>query len=363
MSLKISKSDKKFMDLAISLAEDRVGLTGSNPSVGCVIVNKSQIISVGQTGIGGTPHAETVAIKSAKKEDLRGSSMYVTLEPCNHYGRTPPCTKQIIKNKIGKVFFGVNDVDIRTSGKTTKILNNFNIKVKNNVQIKKILNLYKSYFFLKKHDYPFVTGKIACTKDYYIKTNRKYISNPHSLNFSHLLRYKNQGILVSSKTVNSDNPQLNCRLNGLLKYSPTRFVLDKNLDISLKSKLVKNSKKIKTFIFYNKSNSKLKKLKKMGIRPIHTNLIQNSNLDLIHVLKKIKKLNVYYLLVEGGIELTNYFILKKLFNEFFLLKSGKNINNKKRFSKYKFKNRILNIFSNKETINTYLGKDKIIKYF
>ena len=363
MSLKISKSDKKFMDLAISLAEDRVGLTGSNPSVGCVIVNKSQIISVGQTGIGGTPHAETVAIKSAKKEDLRGSSMYVTLEPCNHYGRTPPCTKQIIKNKIGKVFFGVNDVDIRTSGKTTKILNNFNIKVKNNVQIKKILNLYKSYFFLKKHDYPFVTGKIACTKDYYIKSNRKYISNPHSLNFSHLLRYKNQGILVSSKTVNSDNPQLNCRLNGLHKYSPTRIVLDKNLDISLKSKLVKNSKKIKTYIFYNKSNSKLKKLKKMGIKLIYINLIQNNNLDLIHVLKKIKKLNVYYLLVEGGIKLTNYFIQKKLFNEFFLLKSENNINNKKKFIKYKFENRILNIFSNKETINTYLGKDKIIKYF
>ena len=363
MSLKISKSDKKFMELAISLAEDRVGLTGSNPSVGCVIVNKSQIISVGQTGIGGTPHAETVAIKSAKKEDLRGSSMYVTLEPCNHYGRTPPCTKQIIKNKIGKVFFGVNDVDIRTSGKTTKILNNFNIKVKNNVQIKKILNLYKSYFFLKKHDYPFVTGKIACTKDYYIKTNRKYISNPHSLNFSHLLRYKNQGILVSSKTVNSDNPQLNSRLNGLLKYSPTRFILDKNLDISLKSKLVKNSKKVKTYIFYNKSNSKLKKLKKMGIKFVYTNLTQNNNLDLIHVLKKIKKLNVYYLLVEGGIELTNYFIQKKLFNEFFLLKSENNINNKKKFIKYKFENRILNIFSNKETINTYLGEDKIIKYF
>ena len=183
------------------------------------------------------------------------------------------------------------------------------------------------------------------------------------MNFSHLLRYKNQGILVSSKTVNSDNPQLNCRLNGLLKYSPTRFVLDKNLDISLKSKLVKNSKKIKTYIFYNKSNSKLKKLKKMGIKLIYTNLTQNNNLDLIHVLKKIKKLNVYYLLVEGGIELTNYFIQKKLFNEFFLLKSENNINNKKKFIKYKFENRILNIFSNKETINTYLGEDKIIKYF
>ena len=92
MSLKISKSDKKFMDLAISLAEDRVGLTGSNPSVGCVIVNKRQIISVGQTGIGGTPHAETVAIKSAKKEDLRGSSMYVTLEPVSYTHLTLPTT-------------------------------------------------------------------------------------------------------------------------------------------------------------------------------------------------------------------------------------------------------------------------------
>ena len=351
------------MDLAISLADDRVGLTGTNPSVGCVIVNKNQIISVGQTGIGGTPHAETVAMKNAKKEQLKGSSMYVTLEPCNHYGRTPPCTKQIIKNKIGKVFFGVNDIDIRTSGKTTKILNNFNIKVKNNIKIKKILNLYKSYFFLKKQDYPFITGKIACTNDYYIKTIKKYISNPHSLNFSHLLRYKNQGILVSSKTINSDNPQLNCRLNGLQKYSPTRFVLDKNLVINLKSKLVKTSKKIKTYIFYNKSNYKLKKLKKMGVKLIHIKLNQNNNLDLIYVLKKIKKLNVYYLLVEGGIELTNYFIIKKLFNEFFLLKSENNINNKKRFTKYKFKNRILKIFLNKEKINTYLGKDKIIKYF
>ena len=101
----------------------------------------------------------------------------------------------------------------------------------------------------------------------------------------------------------------------------------------------------------------------MGIKLIQIQLNQNDNLDLIYVLKKIKKLNVYYLLVEGGIKLTNYFILNNLFNEFFLLKSDNNINNKKRFTKYKFKSRILKIFSNKETINTYLGKDKIIKYF
>ena len=114
MSSKKDKSnnlDKYFMSIAMNLAKERIGLTGLNPSVGCVIVKNNKILSFGQTGFKGRPHAETVAIKSAKKEDLRGSSMYVTLEPCNHYGRTPPCTKQIIKNKIGKVYFGVNDVD------------------------------------------------------------------------------------------------------------------------------------------------------------------------------------------------------------------------------------------------------------
>ena len=143
MSSKINKSDKKYMNLAISLAEDRTGLTGTNPSVGCVIVNNNQIVSVGQTGIGGVPHAETVAIKNANKTKLKNSSMYVTLEPCNHYGKTPPCTKQIIDSKIKKVFYGIEDIDFRTAGKSKKILNKNNIVVKNNITLKKIKKLYR----------------------------------------------------------------------------------------------------------------------------------------------------------------------------------------------------------------------------
>ena len=110
--------------------------------------------------------------------------------------------------------------------------------VKKNVLINEIKKLYESYFFLKKKEYPYITGKIACTKNGYIKTNSKYISNNYSNSFSHLLRYKNHAILVSSKTVNDDNPGLNCRLNGLQKFSPFRIILDKNLII----KKYKNNK-------------------------------------------------------------------------------------------------------------------------
>ena len=363
MSLKINKSDKKYMNLAISLAEERVGLTGTNPSVGCVIVKNNEIVSVGQTGIGGVPHAETVAIRNTTKKKLKNSTMYVTLEPCNHYGKTPPCTKQIIKSKIKKVYYGIEDIDNRTSGKSKKIFNSHKIIVKKNLQSIKIKKLYKSYFFLKNEKYPYTTGKIACTNDYFIKSSSKYISNFYSLKFSHLLRYKNQGIMVSSKTINSDNPFLNCRINGLESFSPTRFILDKNLKIKINSNVIKTSNKIKTYIFYNSSSPKINKLKRMGVKFIQINLNDDKNLDILEILKKIKKLNIFYLLVEGGLRLTNFFISKKLFNEFYLLRSNINIKNKNKFKKYRFKNNILKLFSKNETINKFIDKDKIIKYF
>ena len=114
---KFSKKDKKYMSLALTLASARHGLTGENPSVGCVIVNNDEIISIGQTGYNGRPHAEYSAIKNSN-EILDGSTMYVTLEPCNHYGKTPPCTKEIIKNKIKKIIYSVEDVDKKVKGKS-----------------------------------------------------------------------------------------------------------------------------------------------------------------------------------------------------------------------------------------------------
>ena len=107
---KFTKKDNKYMSLALNLARARHGLTGKNPSVGCVIVKNDEIISIGQTGIGGRPHAEFNAIKNSY-ENLKNTKMYVTLEPCNHYGKTPPCTNIITKNKIAEVIYSIDDFD------------------------------------------------------------------------------------------------------------------------------------------------------------------------------------------------------------------------------------------------------------
>ena len=126
---KFTLKDKNYMKLALNLASARKGLTGENPSVGCLIVKNDKIISIGQTGFGGRPHAEHNAIKNSL-EKLKGSKMYVTLEPCNHYGKTPPCTKNIIKSGISELIYSMEDIDKRVKGKSFKILSNKKIKVR-----------------------------------------------------------------------------------------------------------------------------------------------------------------------------------------------------------------------------------------
>jgi diaminohydroxyphosphoribosylaminopyrimidine deaminase/5-amino-6-(5-phosphoribosylamino)uracil reductase len=110
----LSSKDHLYMDLAINLARDRIGLTGLNPPVGCLIVKNNEIISTGQTGLNGRPHAEYNAINN-KKRNIYGSTLYATMEPCTHHGLTPPCTSQILKSKIKKVIYAIDDIDYRTS--------------------------------------------------------------------------------------------------------------------------------------------------------------------------------------------------------------------------------------------------------
>ena len=133
--------DKFYMEIALDLARSRHGLTGSNPSVGCVIVKNDKIISIGQTSFKGRPHAESNAIKNSF-EDLKGSKMYVTLEPCCHHGLTPPCTDSIIKSKISEVIYSVTDIDKRVRNKSFKILNSKKIIVKKGLLKNKIENFY-----------------------------------------------------------------------------------------------------------------------------------------------------------------------------------------------------------------------------
>ena len=351
------------MRLALNLASQRIGFTGTNPSVGCVIVKNNEIISIGQTSDNGRPHAEINAIKNTRK-NLKNSSIYISLEPCSHYGKTPPCTKAIIKSKIKKVFYAIDDIDHRSSKKAYSILKQKKISVEKNLLKKEAKHIYKSYFFNKKKKYPYVTGKIACSKDYLTSTKDNFITNKHSRKLSHLLRYKNNGILISSKTLNSDNSKLTCRLSGLEKYSPIRFILDKNLIIKKNRFLIKSSKNIKTHIFFNSpKQSKIKFLKKHGIKMHKSKLNDDCQLDLKFILKKIKKLGVNYLLVEGGKILTSVFIKENLLNEFYLFKSSKKLANKGKNNISRIFSKLNQKFNNKKKINTYLDKDEVINYY
>ena len=356
-------TDNYYMGLALALAKENVGLTKENPSVGCVLVKNNQIISTGVTSMNGRPHAEFNAIKNCVLNP-KGSTAYVTMEPCTHKGKTNPCSSLLIKSKIKKICFSVSDVDERTSNKALKIFKSKGIAVSKGILKKELNKFYSSYLFNRKYKLPYVTGKIACSRDNFIKSkNNRYISDESSLNVTHLLRYKNDGILVSYKTINSDNPKLDCRLNGLEKFSPKIFVIDKNLMIKKSSYIINSLNKKKTFIFYNCSKTKkIKFLKKKGIKLIKMHYDNHNQFNLLDILKHIYKLKVYNLLVEGGSHLSKNFLDKNLFNQFYLFKSFKNI---KSNGSIKISN-ILSIldknFKVKKILDTYSNKDKIIRF-
>ena len=242
------------MTLALNLARARHGLTGENPSVGCVIVKNDEVISIGQTGYDGRPHAEYNAIKNSYVS-LKGSKMYISLEPCNHYGQTPPCTNEIIRNNIGEVIYSIEDIDKKVKGKSFKKLRSKNIKVKKGLLKKKIKDFYDPYFFNRKNKTPFVTGKIAISKNNLIYSKgTKRISDVHSDQLTHFLRYKNDSLMISYKTLNKDNPKLNCRLKGLSQFSPKRIILDNFLKTKTSSYIFKTANKDNTIIFYNRAN-------------------------------------------------------------------------------------------------------------
>ena len=159
---------KFFSDLAFNLAENHLGQTNQNPSVGCLIVKDNAVISSGVTSLKGRPHAEFNALN--KKINFKGADMYVTLEPCSHYGVTPPCTNIIKKKKINNVFYAYNDPDKRSNNKAKEILKKKNIFLK---KISSANNFYKSYFLNKKKDLPLIDAKLAISKDFYTINKKK----------------------------------------------------------------------------------------------------------------------------------------------------------------------------------------------
>jgi diaminohydroxyphosphoribosylaminopyrimidine deaminase/5-amino-6-(5-phosphoribosylamino)uracil reductase len=360
---KFTKKDFQYMKLALNLARSRHGLTGPNPSVGCVIVKNDEIISIGQTSYNGRPHAEYNALKNSYKK-LEGSKMYITLEPCNHYGKTPPCTSQIIKNKISEVLYSIDDIDKKVCGKSFNILKSKNILVKKNLLKNEVYNFYKSYFFNRKNKMPYVTGKIAISKNNLIyNQNKTRITDVHSDRLSHFLRYKNDSLMISSKTLNIDDPKLSCRIKNLSRFSPKRVILDRNLEMKITSYIFKTANKKNTIVFYNYADkSKILTFKRKGILLIRVNLNKKKYFDLKLILKKLYILGCRNLLVEGGNDLTSSFLKKRFFNDFYLFKSPKNISKKVDFKSFDSLEKLSQNYKIKSKINTHVGKDSITLY-
>ena len=358
------KKDKYYINLANNLAKNNLGYSGPNPSVGALIVKNNKIISFGVTSSSGRPHAEQNALQNVSKTNKKGSIIYISLEPCSHYGKTPPCVNEIISSKIKKVVYSIDDVDFRTSGKSLKILRSKKISVKKNLFKNISKTIYKKYFYSKNKKIPYIYGKLAISKDFYIKDkNNFYITNKHSLATSHILRSKVNCILTTYKTINDDNPKLNCRIKGLEKFSPFVAIIDQNLKVKKQSYLIKNAKKNKTFIFYNsKDKKKINFFKSKNIKLIYTP-VYKTTLDFSFILKKLYDFEILSVLIEGGKSLMTSLLKMGYFNEFFLFESSKKLKNRGNLQLKNIKLDLFNKFKNVKKNETFLDKDNLIHYY
>ena len=240
--------DKDYMQMALKLAAKGKGYASPNPMVGAVLVKDGQIIGQGYHQCCGQNHAEVNAIENAT-ETVAGSTLYVTLEPCCHHGKTPPCTDRIIKQGIARVVIGTTDANPKVSCRGVSLLQAAGIEVSTGVLESQCRKLNEVFFHFMETGLPFVTLKYAQTLDGRIATAQgqsQWISSPASLKFVHRLRARHDAILVGIGTVLQDDPELTVRL--VRGRNPVRVVVDSQLRIPLTSKLISSASNTQTLI-------------------------------------------------------------------------------------------------------------------
>jgi len=358
MSIKQIK-DLFYIKLAYQQAEINLGSTGANPSVGVIIVKNSSVISSACTSLNGRPHAEANALK--KNLDYRNSDLYSTLEPCSHYGKTPPCTKKIISKKINRVIFSINDIDPRSKNLASNILIKKKIKT-NKLTLKTFVkDFYKSYFIKSSKDLPFTDGKLAVSKDFFtINKKNRWITNKKSRKLANFLRSKYDCLLTTSKTINDDNPLLNCRVEGLKKKTPDLIILDHLFKVK-KNSIIFNKSKRKIYIFTNTSHvAKENFFKKKGIKIIKLEKNEEPTTDLENIFYKIKNLGYNRILVEAGVTFLDQLIRNNFIKNFYLFKSATNLGVKGLNNFNSLYSKKIN-FSEKNRINVNLNEDSLYK--
>ena len=350
----MSQNHNFYSSLAFNLAEKKLGKTNKNPSVGCVIVKNNSVISSGVTSNNGRPHAEFNALN--KNINFKNSSMYVTLEPCTHFGLTPPCTNIIKRKKIKNVYYNFNDPDLRTYKKAVKILNNVKKIKKTNIKYK---NFYKSYFLNKIKNFPLIDAKIAVSKDFFsINKKNKWITNSRSRQVAHLIRSKYDCIVSTSYSINKDNSLLNCRIDGLNNNKPDLIIIDRYLKLKKKLKLLNLSSQRKTYLItLINDKKKISFLKKKKVTIIKLKKLQNRE-DFETLFKIIMKIGKGRILIETGLVFLNQLFRYKLVNNLYLFRSNKFLH------KNGYNNKSINFIKKlniKNKINVNLNNDELFE--
>lgn len=306
-----------FLQRALELAQSRRGFCAPNPAVGCVIVKNNRVIAEGLHFACGKPHAEVDALQKLG-ERAAGADLYVTLEPCCHWGRTPPCTQAIVEAKIARVFYAFADPNPKVAGQGAATLNQHGI-VCEKLSSSAIDAFYQSYAYWTKHKMPFVTAKLALSLDGKIAGSGGKpveISGKEAKIFTFENRLHADAILTTITTVQNDDPQLNIRYANEVIRKPI-YLLDSFLRFRFASKIMRTAQRLT--IFHQKKTFKAKKdtLQKNDVRiiPVRKN---DFGLNLTDVLKQIGEDGVHDLWVEAGAKCFNSLWEQNLINRAYL---------------------------------------------
>lgn len=293
-------TDRDYMLRAIELAKQGAGWTSPNPLVGAVIVKDGRVIGEGFHERYGEMHAERNALASLT-EPAEGATIYVTLEPCCHYGKTPPCTEAILEHGIARVVIGSRDPNPKVAGKGAKILRNAGIQVEEDYMREECDRLNPVFFHYITTRTPYVIMKYAMTADGKIATKTgasKWITGEEARLKVQTLRHRCRGIMAGIGTVLADDPMLNVRIKG--KRSPIRIICDSNLRIPLDSKICRSAKEYPTIVACASDlQGKQEELKRLGIQVIQVP-DSGGKVDLRKLMQVLGDQKIDSILLEGG---------------------------------------------------------------
>ena len=311
-------SDEYLMKKAIECGQKARIQAPPNPWVGCVITKNHQIIGEGFTSQAGGPHAEVNAL--AQTSNAEDSLVYVTLEPCSHYGKTPPCTSALIKAKVKKVFIALEDPDPKVKGKGIQALREAGIEVEVGLCHQEAYLSLEPYLFQRVNARPYCICKAAISMDGGIAAadgSSQWITTSALNSYNHHLRACSQAIVIGSRTANQDQPQLTVREGELPPHQPLRVILDSTGKTKATGSLFKTSKG-STLIFTTEKcpPSTLQEWKNYGVEWIKTKLNDQEQVNLHEVLAHLFQRGIIQVLVEGGGQIHTSFLKENLYNKF-----------------------------------------------